>query len=90
MDVPESTPLGERDGRAGGDAGGPRYRRASGIRWLDRFGTVVLQLLEELGRFFYIMSQAVLWTPRRPFDPRQWFRQMVRVGWDSIPVVFLT
>lgn len=59
-------------------------------RWLDRFGTAVLLLLEELGRFFYIMSQAVLWTPRRPFDLRQWARQMVRVGWDSIPVVFLT
>ncbi len=59
-------------------------------RWLDQFGTAVLLLLEELGRFFYIMSQAVLWMPRRPFDLRQWFRQMVRVGWDSIPVVFLT
>lgn len=59
-------------------------------RWLDRFGTATLLLLEELGRFFYIMSQAVLWTPRRPFDMRQWLRQMVRVGWDSIPVVFLT
>ncbi len=58
--------------------------------WLDRFGRLGLRLLEELGRFFYIMAQAVLWTPRRPFDLPAWMRQMVRVGVDSIPVVFLT
>jgi phospholipid/cholesterol/gamma-HCH transport system permease protein len=58
--------------------------------WLDRFGTVFLRAFEELGRFFYIMAQTVLWTPRRPFDFREWFRQMVRVGWDTIPVVMLT
>ena len=27
---------------------------------------------------------------RRPFDGKQWVRQMVRVGVDSMPVVFLT
>jgi phospholipid/cholesterol/gamma-HCH transport system permease protein len=32
----------------------------------------------------------VLWTFRRPFDGSELMRQMVRVGWDSIPVVFLT
>jgi phospholipid/cholesterol/gamma-HCH transport system permease protein len=50
----------------------------------------VLALLEDLGRFFHIMSQSVLWTFRRPFDGTELLRQMVRVGWDSIPVVFLT
>jgi phospholipid/cholesterol/gamma-HCH transport system permease protein len=60
------------------------------IRWLDRLGRTALTAFEELGRLFYIMSQAVLWTPRRPFDGREWMRQMVRVGWDTIPVVFLT
>jgi phospholipid/cholesterol/gamma-HCH transport system permease protein len=59
-------------------------------RWLDRFGRLSLHWLEELGRFFSIMAWAVLWTPRRPFDRAEWMRQMVRVGYDSIPVVFLT
>ena len=59
-------------------------------RWLDRLGAPVLHLLEELGRFFYIMAQTVLWTPRRPLGLRQLLAQMVRVGWDSIPVVLLT
>jgi phospholipid/cholesterol/gamma-HCH transport system permease protein len=31
-----------------------------------------------------------MWTFRRPFDGTELMRQMVRVGWDSIPVVFLT
>ena len=60
------------------------------VAWLDRFGTSILGGFEDLGRFFYIMSQTVLWTPRRPVDFREWIRQMVRVGWDTIPVVFLT
>jgi len=57
---------------------------------LERIGTPFLRAFEELGRFFYIMAQTVLWTPRRPFDGREWIRQMVRVGWDTIPVVTLT
>jgi phospholipid/cholesterol/gamma-HCH transport system permease protein len=60
------------------------------IGWLDRFGQVFLNAFEELGRFFYIMAQSLEWTLRRPFDVREWLRQMVRVGWDTIPVVFLT
>jgi len=60
------------------------------IAWLDRFGRTVIAGFEDLGRFFYIMAQTVLWTPRRPFDLREWSRQMVRVGWETIPIVFLT
>jgi phospholipid/cholesterol/gamma-HCH transport system permease protein len=59
-------------------------------RWLDRLGRLGLGWLEELGRFFSILAWAALWTPRRPFDRSEWLRQMVRVGYDSIPVVFLT
>jgi phospholipid/cholesterol/gamma-HCH transport system permease protein len=58
--------------------------------WLDRFGRAALQWLEELGQFFTMIAWAVMWTPRRPFDRPEWLRQMVRVGFDSIPVVVLT
>lgn len=44
---------------------------------------------EEIGRFFYIMFQTFIWTPRKPFDLKNWLKQMVRVGVDSVPVVFL-
>jgi phospholipid/cholesterol/gamma-HCH transport system permease protein len=63
---------------------------AGPLAWLDRLGRFILYGLEDLGRFFYIMASSVLWTFRRPFDGKEWMRQMVRVGWDSIPVVFLT
>ncbi len=78
----------------GGADGGGRVGRATAgrgsSRWLERLGQPALGGLEELGRFFTIMAQAAYWTPRRPFDPREWLRQMVRVGYDSIPVVLLT
>ncbi len=60
------------------------------LRWLDGFGRATIRALEDLGRFFNILAQSVLWTFRPPFDWAEWLRQMVRVGWDSIPVVFLT
>ena len=65
-------------------------RVAGPLAWLDRFGSLILRGLDDLGRFFYIMAESVLWTFRRPFDGAELLRQMVRVGWDSIPVVFLT
>ncbi len=45
---------------------------------------------EEIGRFFRMLWQVLVWTPRRPFDGRQWLLQMVRVGVNSLPVVLLT
>jgi phospholipid/cholesterol/gamma-HCH transport system permease protein len=65
-------------------------RSAGPLGWLDHLGTTILRGLDDLGRFFYIMSSSVLWTFRRPFDGGELLRQMVRVGWDSVPVVFLT
>jgi phospholipid/cholesterol/gamma-HCH transport system permease protein len=65
-------------------------RSAGPLGWLDHLGTTILRGLDDLGRFFYIRSSSVLWTFRRPFDGGELLRQMVRVGWDSVPVVFLT
>ncbi len=57
---------------------------------LERLGLAALFVLEELGRFFYIVARSFAWMVRPPFDLAQWMKQMVRVGFDSIPVVFLT
>ena len=51
---------------------------------------IVESFLEEIGRFFEMLWRVLVWTPRRPFDWRQWVRQMVRVGVDSLPVILLT
>ncbi|MBP7797402.1 MAG: ABC transporter permease [Thermoanaerobaculaceae bacterium] len=57
---------------------------------LERVGRVTIGLVEEIGRFFYILYSTLYWSCRRPFDGREWLKQMVRVGVDSVPVVGLT
>jgi phospholipid/cholesterol/gamma-HCH transport system permease protein len=60
------------------------------MRFLEALGRMVLRLLEELGRFFQMLGATAAWAVRPPYDVPEHFRQMVRVGVDSIPVVFLT
>jgi phospholipid/cholesterol/gamma-HCH transport system permease protein len=57
---------------------------------LERIGRVFIRLFEETGLWFRMLWRTILWTFRPPFEGREWMRQMVRVGVDSIPVVFLT
>ena len=57
---------------------------------LERVGRVFIRLFEQTGLWFDMLWRTILWTFRPPFEGREWLRQMVRVGVDSIPVVFLT
>jgi phospholipid/cholesterol/gamma-HCH transport system permease protein len=57
---------------------------------LEAVGGYSMHLFEEVGRFFYILYTTLYWSVRPPFDVRQWMKQMVRVGVDSVPVVGLT
>ena len=64
--------------------------RSPVVALFEGIGKRSLSIFEEVGRFFYILHTTIYWTFRRPFDAREWVRQMVRVGVDSIPVVGLT
>jgi len=44
----------------------------------------------DMGRFVQLVGRVFAWTPRPPYDAGELVRQMVRVGFNSIPVVFLT
>jgi phospholipid/cholesterol/gamma-HCH transport system permease protein len=57
---------------------------------LERIGRVFIRLFEETGLWFRMLWRTIRWTFRPPFEWGEWLRQMVRVGVDSIPVVFLT
>ena len=57
---------------------------------LERIGRVFIRLFEETGLWFRMLWRTILWTFRPPFEGGEWLRQMVRVGVDSVPVVFLT
>jgi phospholipid/cholesterol/gamma-HCH transport system permease protein len=45
---------------------------------------------EQMGRFIQMVGRVFSWTPRPPYDWRELFRQMVKVGVNSTPVVLLT
>src|SRR6266542_1371472 len=60
------------------------------MRLLDAIGRVVLRVLEEIGRFFSMLGRVTIWAVRPPYDLAELLRQMVRVGYDSIPVVLVT
>lgn len=60
------------------------------IRLFERLGLFFLILFEQVGLWFQMLWRTVRWTFRPPFEIGEWFRQMVRLGIDSIPVVVLT
>jgi phospholipid/cholesterol/gamma-HCH transport system permease protein len=57
---------------------------------LDRIGRTFIRVFEQTGLWFDALWRTITWALRPPYDVKEWFRQMVRVGVDSIPVVFLT
>jgi phospholipid/cholesterol/gamma-HCH transport system permease protein len=59
-------------------------------RFLEWLGNFFIDIFEEIGIWFQMLGRTFAWTFRPPFEVHEWLRQMVRVGVDSIPVVFLT
>jgi phospholipid/cholesterol/gamma-HCH transport system permease protein len=57
---------------------------------LESVGFIFLRLFEQTGLWFRMLWRTVTWSVRPPFEIGEWFRQMVRVGVESVPVVFLT
>ena len=57
----------------------PRERPGRGRlhRGLEALGAAIVGAGEEVGRFFFILYKTLFWTFRRPFDLREWARQMV-------------
>ncbi|HUP63798.1 MAG TPA: ABC transporter permease [Thermoanaerobaculia bacterium] len=59
-------------------------------RLFESIGVFSIRLFEETGKWFQMFAATFVWMFRPPFAVGEWFRQMVRLGIDSIPVVFLT
>src|SRR5437899_310437 len=57
---------------------------------LENIGLVFIRLFEQTGLWFRMLWRTIIWGLRPPFEIEEWFRQMVRVGVESVPVVFLT
>ena len=56
----------------------------------ESIGLFFVRVFEETGLWFRMLWRTIRWTFRPPFEIREWMRQMVRLGFDSIPVVVLT
>ena len=57
---------------------------------LEAIGRAVLRLLEGVGRFFELLGQTLRGAVLPPYPIALTAKQVVRVGVDSVPVVFLT
>src|SRR5438105_8279557 len=60
------------------------------ISLFDRIGRVFIRLFEQTGLWFGMLWRTIMYTFRPPFEGQEWLRQMVRMGVNSVPVVFLT
>jgi phospholipid/cholesterol/gamma-HCH transport system permease protein len=58
--------------------------------WFERFGRVILYLLDDIGGTTILFVKAVYFAFVRPFKPGRIIEQMVKIGVDSVPVVILT
>jgi len=57
---------------------------------LEKIGLAFLRVFEQTGLWFRMLWRTMSWSVQPPFEVGEWLRQMVRVGVDSVPVVFLT
>lgn len=57
---------------------------------LESVGLIFLRLFEQTGLWFRMLWRTIVSSVQPPFEFGEWFRQMVRVGVESVPVVFLT
>ncbi len=60
------------------------------MRTLEALGASLISLCEETARFFTYLGSVLVGSVVPPWDFREILRQMVRVGVQSIPVVFAT
>jgi phospholipid/cholesterol/gamma-HCH transport system permease protein len=60
------------------------------IAVLEKIGLAFLRVFEQTGLWFRMLWRTMSWSVQPPFEVGEWLRQMVRVGVDSVPVVFLT
>jgi phospholipid/cholesterol/gamma-HCH transport system permease protein len=57
---------------------------------LDRIGRYFIAFFEQTGLWFRMLWRTIRWSVRAPYEVHEWLRQMIRLGVNSVPVVFLT
>lgn len=57
---------------------------------LESLGLFFIYIFEQTGIWFQMLGRTLGYVFRPPIALHEWLRQMVRLGFNSIPVVFLT
>ena len=58
--------------------------------FLERVGRMFIRFFEQTGLWFRMLWRTAVYAVKPPYEIGEWLRQAVRVGFDSVPVVFLT
>ena len=58
--------------------------------FLERVGRMFIRFSEQTGLWFRMLWRTAVYAVKPPYEVGEWMRQAVRVGFDSVPVVFLT
>jgi phospholipid/cholesterol/gamma-HCH transport system permease protein len=56
----------------------------------EKVGRFFIRLFEQTGLWFSMLWKSAIYSIKPPYEFGEWGKQMVRVGFDSVPVVFLT
>lgn len=60
------------------------------ISTLEAIGAPIMRLLDEVGRFIYLVLQGVVWTFRPPYRIHLIFKQMEFVGVKSLSIIMIS
>ena len=59
-------------------------------KYLETVGNSILSRLKELGETTLLAYQIVVYIFRKPFSVKNLINQMVKIGFNSLPVVLIT
>jgi phospholipid/cholesterol/gamma-HCH transport system permease protein len=58
--------------------------------WIGAIGRVIIDFISEMGQTLLLFATTLVWLVRPPFRLKITFKQMERVGIDSLPVILIT
>jgi len=58
--------------------------------WIGAFGRIIINFISETGLTLLLFATTLVWLIRPPLRLKNTFKQMERVGVDSLPVILIT
>src|SRR5581483_11504372 len=58
--------------------------------WIERFGKFLAYFIHDMGEMVFLLLGIHRWMFKKPFDGKLILEQMVKIGYESIPVAVNT